>query len=109
MTEIKPLFKYHATIHIRDEMSGTAMLAHITAHASTKEELLSKIEEDSLKYVKQIKDYREKDYKDIIKSMKDKHYGNRKIKNHFAKFGITIELPDEKKKKKISGEQKTLL
>ncbi|RPI81964.1 MAG: hypothetical protein EHM34_07650 [Nitrosopumilales archaeon] len=96
----KPIFSYHATIHIRSELSGSAMLAHMNAAASTKEGLLEGIREESVKYVEQIKNFKEKDYKEIIKDKKEDKWSNRRIRNHFAKFGITIELPDEKKKKK---------
>jgi hypothetical protein len=94
------IFSYHARIHIRSELSGSAMLVNLNAHASTKEELLKGIEKESLKYVKEIKDFKEKDYQEIIKSKKEDKWSNKRIRNHFAKFGITIVLPDEKKTKK---------
>ena len=111
MTE--SIFSYHATIHIRSELSGSAILVNLNAHASTKEDLLKKIAEQSVKYVKEIKDFKEKDYQEIIKSKKADKWSNRRIRNHFVKFGITIVLPDEKKTKKgkkndLPDGQKTL-
>lgn len=87
----------------------------MNAHASTKEELLQGIKEESLKYVKEIKDFNEKDYKEIIKEKKENKWSNKRIRNHFARFGITVDLPDEHKERKLKnkdialGVQKTLL
>jgi len=98
----EPIFSYHATIHIKSELSGSAMLVHMKAASSTKEGLLDGIRNESVKYVEQIKNFKEKDYKEIIKSKKEDKWSDRRIRNHFAKFGIEllpIDLPEEKEKK----------
>ncbi len=112
MTE--DIFSYHARIHIRSELSGSAMVINLNAHASTKGELQERILETATKYMKQIKDYKEKDYQEIVKEKKEGKWSNKRIRNHFARFGITIDLPDEVKEKKgkkksmLPGGQKTL-
>jgi len=90
------------------------MVVNMTAHANTKEELLEGIGKESLKYVERIGNYTQKDVKEIIKAKKEDKWSNRRIRNHFARFGMTVDLPDEHKERKrkkkdvLSGVQKTL-
>jgi hypothetical protein len=101
--ESKPKYSYHARIHIRDELSGSALLVNCNANGSTKKELIASIDKECKKYVVQIRDLKDKDIKEIIKSKKEDGWSNRRIRNHFAKFGIevlSIDLPEEKKKRK---------
>jgi hypothetical protein len=63
---------------------------------------------ESIRLMEQPHRVSQKAINELIEVMKSEGKSNRKIKNHFAKFGIDVFLPEDKKPPRLHKWQKTL-
>lgn len=99
-------FGYHAVITIKDRLDGDTCVINTSIDKNTKKEIYDEIAEDLEQYYQKImlrfKDELSKEeiQKKIYNLKHEKKWGNRRIENWFAKFGIEIDLPKQGKIKK---------
>jgi hypothetical protein len=112
MTNDEKRFVCHARIHVRDSLFGNAMVCNYEHFADSAIALFEDAEKSIEKYISTISRNEEPTQKRIneyIKELKRDGWGNRRITNHFAKFGITVDITEKKSEdKKLPNGQKTL-
>jgi len=105
-------FVCHARIHVRDSLFGNAMLityAHYDDSAIALFEDAAKSIEKYINTISKDKKPTPKRIKEYVEQLKRDGWGNRRIINHFAKFGIAVDIPEKKsEEKKLPNGQKTL-
>ena len=87
------------------------MLMNVNAEAPTMKILINNFSTKSKEAVKMMDKplkVSQKAIEEQVQAMREHGDGNKKIKNHFAKFDIDIYLPDDKKAPKLQKWQKTL-
>lgn len=98
----KERFTASVRVHIRDNMFGNAILVNASWDEKIADTLLKKSEEEFAKYLGMMnEDVNEKQLHNYAKNLKEKGWRIRRIKNHFAKFGIDIEPHINSQKKLI--------
>jgi len=106
-------FVCHARIHVRDSLFGNAMVCTYEHFDDSAIALFEDASESIEKYINTISRDEEptpKRIKEYIEQLKRDGWGNKRISNHFAKFGITVDIPEKKlEEKKLPNGQKTLV
>jgi len=116
-------YKYHGMISIRDKLLGNSIQVNIGCEGDNRGDLITYIDQhlkESLRhivkdrdiYIEKNRQLTEKEIDDAVCHFrKDRQWSNRRIINHFAKFGIDIDLEKEKivRKKKLKEGQKELI
>jgi hypothetical protein len=106
-----PRFKYHATIVIKDRLFGSTMLLKTNAAAPTIRLLINNFNvksKESIQMMDQPHRVTQKAINELIEGLRQEKMSNKKIHNHFAKYGIDVYLPDDKKPPRLHKWQKTL-
>lgn len=99
-------FGYHAIITIRDRLDGSTCVINMSIDKDKKQDIIDSIEHELKEHYPRIAksfpdELSKKDIRDKIKYLKqDKKWGNRRIENWFAKFGIELNLPKQGKLKR---------
>ena len=105
-------FVCHARIHVRDSLFGNAMICtygHCDDSAVVLFEDAAKSIEKYISTISRDEEPTPERIKKHVEQLKEDGWGNRRIINHFAKFDITVGLPEKKSEgKKLSNGQKTL-
>lgn len=99
-------FGYHAIITVKDRLDGSTAVVNISVDKNKKQDIVGSLEHE-LKdiYYKIAKTFPDKlskkDIQDKITYLKqNKKWGNKRIENWFAKFGIEVTLPKQGRLKK---------
>lgn len=112
MNKEEKRFVCHARIHVRDGLFGNAMVCTYERLDNSSVVLFedaAKSIEDYISTISRDEGVTQKRIQEHIKQLKDDGWGNRRIINHFAKFGITVDIPEKKsEEKKLLDGQKTL-
>ena len=105
-------FVCHARIHVRDSLFGNAMVCTYGRSDDSAVALFEDAAESIEKYINTIsrdEEPTQKRIKEYVEQLKTDGWGNRRIINHFAKFGIAVDVPEKKsEKKKLPNGQKIL-
>ena len=88
----KARFVCNVRIHIRDNLFGNAVLIHSKkVSAKSRNKLLETILQEFDKYIDLVDDEPTPEkIKGYIRRLKQDGWGDRRIKNHFAKYGIDV-------------------
>ena len=99
----KKRFTASVKVHVRDNMFGNAILVNASWTEKSADILLKKAEDEFAKYLGMMNtEVDEKQLHSHAKYLKDEDgWGIKRIKNHFAKFGIDIEPYIDNQKKLI--------
>lgn len=94
-------YSYHATISMKDKFDGSTVVCNIHSQADSKEKIYEDIEfqvkDVWLRISKSFPtELTKKDLMEKVAYLKqEKRWGNKRIINWFAKFGIDIDLPKQ--------------
>ena len=104
-------FVCHARIHVRDSLFGNAMVVtykHFDDSATALFEEAAGAIERYITTISKDEEPTQERIKKHIEQLKEDGWGNKRIINHFAKFGITVDIPEKKSKEKklLSGQKK---
>lgn len=106
-------FVCHARIHVRDGLFGNSMVCTYEHFDDSAIALFEDASESIEKYINTISRDEEptlKRIKEYVEQLKRDGWGNKRITNHFAKFGINVDIPENKsEEKKLPNGQKTLV
>ncbi|GAH28774.1 unnamed protein product [marine sediment metagenome] len=112
MNKKEKRFVCHARIHVRDSLFGNAMVCTYERLDDSAIALFEDASGSIEKYINTISKDEEptpKRIKKHIEQLKGDGWGNKRIINHFAKFGIAVDIPEKKsEEKKLPDGQKTL-
>lgn len=111
MNEKQSRFKYYGKITVKDMLFGSTMQLNTKAEAPTMNVLMNNFNvksKESIQMMDQPHRVTQKAINELIKQMKEEELSNKKIHNHFAKFGIDVYLSDDKKPPHLHKWQKTL-
>lgn len=90
---MKERFTASVRVHVRDNVFGNAIVVNASWDGKTADGLLKRAEDEFAKYLGMMNtNIDEKELHNHAKHLKDYDgWGIKRIKNHFAKFGIDIE------------------
>lgn len=94
-------FYFSARITIKDKLFKDTMVINSKSHGETPDGLIRKVTNDSKKYIKTLSKPRgitQENINGLVEELRRDGWGKRRIKNHFAKFGIDINLSEQKNK-----------
>jgi len=107
----KNRFSFYGKIIIKDRLFNSTMLMNVKTEAPTFKTLINNFNtksKEAIRIMEKPRRVSQKAISDLIDEMKKQGKSNRQIKNHFAKFGIDVYLPDDKQPPKLHKWQKTL-
>lgn len=109
--EKKQRFSYHATIVIKDKLFGSTIMLKTNASAPTVKVLMNNFfikTKETIRAMDQPHRTTQKAINELIQQKKQQGISNRRIHNHFEKYGIDVYIPGDKKPVRLHKWQKTL-